>query len=189
MKKTRLFQTVTAAVLAALTAAATMLISIPIPGTKGYVNPGDMLVLLCGFFLGPVYGPLAAGLGSALADLALGFAYYAPATLLIKGLSALFAALLFRAVKKKPDLAALLGGLAAELWMVAGYYLYEYAVLGYGAAVALAGVPANLMQAAFGVLTAAALRRALWAVPAIRNFALKKETIKNGSANHQGTGE
>ena len=50
---------VTAALLAALTCIATMVIKVPTP-TLGYVHPGDGLVLLCGLILGPVYGSLAA---------------------------------------------------------------------------------------------------------------------------------
>ena len=58
---------VTAAMLAALTCVATMIIKIPSP-LKGYMNLGDCVVLLSGWMLAPGYGFLAAGLGSALAD-------------------------------------------------------------------------------------------------------------------------
>ena len=51
------------ALLCALTCIATMIIKIPTPG-MGYIHPGDALVLLCGFLLGPVPGALAAGIGS-----------------------------------------------------------------------------------------------------------------------------
>ena len=55
-----------AALLAALTCVATMIIKIPSP-LKGYLNLGDCVVLLAGWMLSPTYGFLAAGLGSALA--------------------------------------------------------------------------------------------------------------------------
>ena len=58
---------VIAALLAALTCVATMIIKIPSP-LKGYLNLGDCIVLLAGWMLSPVHGFLAAGLGSALAD-------------------------------------------------------------------------------------------------------------------------
>ena len=76
--------------LAALTCVATIVIKIPSP-LNGYINLGDCIVLLSGWLLSPVYGFFAAGLGSALADLFSGYAAYAPATFLIKGLMALIA--------------------------------------------------------------------------------------------------
>ena len=54
---------VTAALLAAMTCVATMIIKIPTP-TFGYIHPGDGFVLLCGVVLGPLPGALAAGIGS-----------------------------------------------------------------------------------------------------------------------------
>ena len=47
---------VTAALLAALTCAATMSVRIPTLGTGGYIHPGDALVILCGIILGPSWG-------------------------------------------------------------------------------------------------------------------------------------
>ena len=75
---------VLAALLAALTCVATMIITIPSP-LKGYLNLGDSVVLLAGWMLSPVYGFLAAGLGSALADMFSGYVIYAPATFVING--------------------------------------------------------------------------------------------------------
>ena len=56
---------VLAALLAALTAVATMIIRIPTP-TQGYIHLGDGMVLICGILLGPGLGALAAGIGSIL---------------------------------------------------------------------------------------------------------------------------
>ena len=81
---------VMAAMLVALTTVATMIVKIPSP-LKGYINIGDCVVLLAGWSLSPLYGFLAAGIGSALADLFSGYIVYAPATFLIKGLMALMA--------------------------------------------------------------------------------------------------
>ena len=74
------------AMLAALACVATL---INVPSVDGYKNLGDCIVLLSGCLLGPLYGALAAGMGSALSDIILGYAYYAPATLVIKGVMAL----------------------------------------------------------------------------------------------------
>lgn len=68
----------------ALVCVSTMVIQIPIP--LGYMHLGNTLILLCAFLFGPRVGLAAGGLGSALADLLTGFAYWAPATLIIKGI-------------------------------------------------------------------------------------------------------
>ena len=76
------------------------LISLPLPSGYGYVNLGDAGVYLCAMLLPGGLGALAAGVGAALADLILGWAVYAPATLIIKGLTAFLAGLAFRKAKK-----------------------------------------------------------------------------------------
>ena len=74
MKDTRIKTLVFAALLAALVCVATMVIQIPSPA-NGYVNLGDCFVLLSGWLLGPLHGAAAAGIGSMMADLFLGYAY------------------------------------------------------------------------------------------------------------------
>ncbi|MBQ1371719.1 MAG: ECF transporter S component [Oscillospiraceae bacterium] len=167
MKKDELSRLVKAAVFAALTCAATMMISIPIPATNGYVNTGDCVVLLGAFLLGPYYGAVAAAVGSSLADLLLSYASFAPGTFFIKGLMAVSAALIYGRLKARTKHSALIASLLAELWMVIGYFIYECTVLGAGIG-ALGGVPANLIQAVGGTLLASLLLRTLMAVPMIR---------------------
>ena len=93
MKDEKTRKLVYLALFTALTTAATMVVRVPSP-TGGYVNAGDAVVLLCAFVLGPVPGAVAAGIGSALADIFGSYFLYAPATLVIKGLTALVAGLL-----------------------------------------------------------------------------------------------
>ena len=76
------------ALLAALACVATMSIRIPTPGTQGYIHPGDAIVILSGVILGPAYGLLAGGIGSALADLLGGYFIYVPITFAVKGMIA-----------------------------------------------------------------------------------------------------
>ena len=94
MNDKKIRKLVLAALLAALVCVATMVVQIPSP-MQGYVNLGDCFVLLSGWLLGPWYGFAAGGIGSMLADLFLGYAHYAPGTLVIKGLMALVAALMY----------------------------------------------------------------------------------------------
>lgn len=74
------------AIMTALTTVMTLVIQIPYPGTSGYFNLGDTMVMLSGLLLGPVGGFFAGGVGSAIADVASGYTFYAPITLVVKGL-------------------------------------------------------------------------------------------------------
>ena len=149
MSDKKIRKLVISAMMAALTYVATMVIQIPSP-MNGYVNLGDCFVLLCGWLLGPWYGGAAAGIGSMLTDLLSGYGHYAPGTFVIKGLDALVAALLFRAMGRTST-AALVSGLVGETIMVAGYFGYAALLLGKGLGAA-ASIPGNLVQAALGLL-------------------------------------
>ena len=160
MKDNTLKKLVFAALFAALSCVATMVIKIPTP-TGGYIHAGDAVVLLSAFLLGPWWGAAAAGLGSCLADILSGYALYAPGTFAVKFLVALVAGLLLSSkFIKKPLVRALFAGVVGEAVMVLGYLVYEAFILGYGAA-AIGGVPMNLIQGVFGVAAGAALYLAL----------------------------
>ena len=90
MENKSLKKIVTAALLAAMTCIATMIIKVPTP-TMGYIHLGDGFVLLCGVILGPVTGGLAAGIGSMFSDIFSGYVSWAPATFIIKALTAALA--------------------------------------------------------------------------------------------------
>ncbi|MCR4675147.1 MAG: ECF transporter S component [Lachnospiraceae bacterium] len=162
-----------AALFSALTFVATYIIKIPTP-TMGYIHPGDALVLLCGILLGPLYGGLAAGFGSMLADLISGYATYAPATFVIKLLTAVIASFLAKELilfwkNEKKTIAVIIGSTVGELFMVLGYFVYEIFLLGIltgglnassitsGIAASAAGVPFNMVQGFFGVIIATIL--------------------------------
>lgn len=73
------------AVFTAFVAAATAVFSVYIPATTGYFNVGEVMVYTSALLMGPYVGAFAGGAGSMLSDLSLGYPYYAPGTLLIKG--------------------------------------------------------------------------------------------------------
>ena len=95
--KNTLHKIIMAAMFASLACVATMIIKIPSP-LNGYINLGDCVVLLAGWMLSPLYGFLAAGIGSALADVLSGYVMYAPATFIIKGMMALSVCLLHKVI-------------------------------------------------------------------------------------------
>lgn len=142
---------VMAALLAALTCVATMIIKIPSP-LKGYLNLGDCVVLLAGWMLSPTYGFLAAGLGSALADTFSGYVTYVPATFVIKGLMALIAFYGFKLLHSKLGniSSRIISGIAAEVVMVAGYFIFEGFLYGFGPS--LVNIPANVIQGVAGLI-------------------------------------
>jgi len=145
------------ALMISLTTVSTMLISIPTPGTKGFFNLGDTMVLLAALLLGQKGGLIVGGIGSALADTLLGYTHWAPFTLIIKGLEGYLAGSLLKTdFGQKYQLLALIPPAG---WMVLGYYLVE--VFLYGWAPALLGVPTNLIQAGVGVAGARVLSLAL----------------------------
>lgn len=98
-----------------------------------------------------------------LADLLSGYVYYAPGTLVIKGVVALVAAVVFRALRSKSDkrgLAQIVSGILGECIMVAGYFGYACLLLQKGLAAA-ASIPGNLVQGGVGIAAATAVYLAL----------------------------
>jgi uncharacterized membrane protein len=69
----------------ALVFIATVAIRIPVPFTQGYIHAGDTMIFVSAAVLGPIPGMIAAGVGSALADL-MGYPQWVIPTLLIKGI-------------------------------------------------------------------------------------------------------
>lgn len=130
-------------VLSGLFAAITAVVTyfpVPFPIAHGYINLGDCFVILSGLILGPAYGFLAGGIGSCLADLILGYASYAPATFIIKGVMAITVWLIAGNSKKSYGITrSILASITAEVVMVLGYFAFELVLYGSGAVGSLAG--------------------------------------------------
>jgi uncharacterized membrane protein len=151
---------IVSALMAALVCVATMIVKVPSP-LKGYINLGDGIVLLSGWILSPGYGFLAAGLGSAFADLFSGYFTYVPATFIIKGLMALIAFASFNLLSKKIGkiLAYIVGGVLAEILMIVGYYVFEGFL--YGFVPSAVNIPANAVQGVAGIVIGTVLIKIL----------------------------
>lgn len=113
-----------------------------IPTNNGYIHIGDGIIYLAACLLPWPYAMAVGACGALLADCLTGFAIWAPASVVIKALTALFF------TSKKDSIINLRNSLAllpATLLCAGGYYLYESLL--YGNFVApLAGIPASLTQ-------------------------------------------
>lgn len=139
------------AIMTALATVLTLIIQIPYPGTSGYFNFGDTMVMLGGLLLGPIGGFFAGGVGSALADLISGYTFYVPITLIAKGLEGMAVGLFSFKVKayirwSKWDFAGVLIGAA---FMLTGYFVPEAIFFGLPYAIGEL-VFVNLPQVAIG---------------------------------------
>jgi len=110
------------AVFTALACVVTIIFSIYVPATEGFFNIGESMVFLSALLFGPFVGAFAGGVGSMLADLLLGFPYYAPATLVIKASEGAIVGALAR---KSPKLSSRLQwkSFTMVLGVVAGFLL------------------------------------------------------------------
>jgi len=147
------------AVMSALVTVGTLIVQIP-NGMGGYFNVGDVMIFVAALAFNPVVGGVAGGLGSALADIMLGFAPFAPFTLAVKGFEGLIASLIKNKKSLYRDIFAVV---VAGAEMVGGYFIVEVFLWGLGGA--LAEVLPNIAQIAIGgivgIPVALVLRRRL----------------------------
>ncbi|ABR49813.1 conserved hypothetical protein [Alkaliphilus metalliredigens QYMF] len=138
--------------LTALVAVATMAITVPVPATEGFIHMGDSMIFLAAILFGKRKGAIAAGAGSALADVLLGYTHWAIPTLIIKGLMGYMVGAIANQeneeVMNTRNIASLIVG---ALWMVGGYFVAGGLMKG-SFAISLVSVPANLIQGIGGAI-------------------------------------
>ncbi|RLE74787.1 MAG: hypothetical protein DRJ56_06795 [Thermoprotei archaeon] len=116
------------AVGACLVAVATMSLQVYIPATRGYFNLGETMVYAVALLLGPRVGFVAGALGSSMADLLTGYAHYAPATFVIKGVEGFIVGYLSRRLassRLSRGLAAAVGLALSALLLLVGVAFYS----------------------------------------------------------------
>ena len=142
------------AVVGAAVAVATMAISIPVG--LGYLNFGEVVIYTAAFLFGGVVGGLGGGIGAAAADVVLGFAFYAPITLVAKGLEGyVVGRLAGESVRRKAIAVA-----AGAPLMIAAYVLARAYLEGVPAAL-FQELPIDVLQAVVGFAIAVPLSQAL----------------------------
>jgi len=171
------------AIMAAATAATTMLLVIPFAPTRGFFNIGDAMVMFSGLAFGARVGFLAGGIGSALADILLGFGFYAPFTLFIKGMEGYVVGLIGKGRSFGYKVGGVVAGAAV---MMMGYFMVQWAVLGFEVAVAEL-IAVNSLQVTFGGIISLTLSGILAkAYPALESYKYtpspKREALAMGLA-------
>jgi len=160
IKATKVLLISYSALMTTLVFISTVIVSVYIQATAGFFNIGEFGVYLAALTGGPIVGAIAGGLGSALADIYLGYTHYAPITLVVKGLEGLVVGLLVERLRRarvsRPVGILLMGGsslmitllylylrrperavevaaiLVGGMVMVIGYFTAQYTILGYG---------------------------------------------------------
>jgi uncharacterized membrane protein len=164
---------VIAALMAAMTCIATMIIEFPSP--VGYIHIGDGFVLVSGMILGPLYGGAAAGIGSMLADLLSGYTSFALATLIIKALAAITGYYIYQLLsrhfsnKKNRIISVIVASICGGIIVTSGYFIFEGYIIGYGVATAAAGILYNIVQNIFGIILSIILMPILIRLPEIKS--------------------
>ncbi len=118
-----------AGVMIAVVAVFTLAIRVPFAPTRGYFNLSDVAVFFASFAFGPWIGLIAGGIGTALADVAGGYAMYAPLSFLAHGLEGLVAGSIG---KGRGVTTMALGWALGALVMLSFYFVGEAFVFGMG---------------------------------------------------------
>lgn len=111
---------VIAGILIALTFVLTFAIKVPVPFTRGYVHLGDSIIFIASILFGWKVGALVGGLGSALADLVGGYAFWAIPTLIIKSIMGALVGLISYNYRKKYSLKneIFIFSISVSVWIV-----------------------------------------------------------------------
>lgn len=116
------------------------------PMAFGYINLGDAVIFSIALVFGPVAGLISGAIGSALADVILGYAVWAPFTFVIKGLEGYLVGLASVAFMKygfKSKKVSLMLGFAFLVlnvgYFFTGAFLYSFPA-------AIADAPLNIVQ-------------------------------------------
>ncbi len=157
MKKINVKTLVIASFAIAIIFILTAFVTLPI-AQFGYVNVGDSAIMLFASILSAPFAFLCSAIGSAMADLYLGYTHYAIFTFIIKGLEGFAIALLLQKIKGKLQPIAYLIGVVI---MVLGYYLTDTFLL-QNAYAALGGISFNIVQGITSVFIASILHALLF---------------------------
>jgi uncharacterized membrane protein len=132
-----------------------------IPGPVGPFNIGDAVIMVTAILLGRSSGMLAGALGSAVADVAMGYAFFSPFTLIVKGLEGYIVGSIAYHGKSESLVVGrkIVGVVVGAIVMITGYFLSEFLILpvfnkDFGLAMAIRDlVSTNLIQGGVSAVT------------------------------------
>lgn len=143
------------AVFTALVFVLTTFVQIPMPLGGGYINLGEAGIYICAGLCGPFAGAFAGGVGSALADLSTGYAFWALPTLIIKCCEGLIVGLFAKNAIRYFNGKTNIGMIIAGIFMILAYFGARFIVVSGNtleASVVAAGM--NVIQIAAGIICA-----------------------------------
>lgn len=138
---------------------------VKVPVASGYVHFGDALIYICAGLLGGPWAILAGAIGEGLADLAGGYAIYAPATVIVKALIATPFVLVLKNSDKLVTKLSVLMTVVSGIITVGGYFIADLII---DKTYAIVDIPGNVIQAVGSALIFVALA-----------FAFDKANLKN----------
>lgn len=142
----------------AIVAVFTLIVKIPTP-TGGYVNLCDVAIFFIAYTFSPLTALIAAGLGTALADLIGGYPQWAIISFIVHGLEGLALALIIK-IKKDSIISFILASVVGIVIVGGGYFVLTGLFLTTWET-ALASIPGNLLQGAVGAVLGIAVHKAV----------------------------
>ena len=133
----------------------TTLVQIPMPLGGGYINLGEAGIYICAAMCGPFSGAFAGGVGSALADISTGYAFWALPTFIIKCAEGFIVGKFAQNTSKYICAKTNIGMLIAGIVMILAYFGSRFIVVAGNtvqASVVAAGM--NVFQIAAGIICA-----------------------------------
>lgn len=169
--RTKTFDLILTAMLAALVFVSTLLLNIklPIAANGGLIHLGTAMLFIASILFGPKKGALAGAIGMGLFDLIGGWALWAPITFLTRGLQGYIVGRIAwsngrKGTSFKWNLAAMLISIP---FTIAGYYLGE-SILYHSFIIPLASIPGDVVQSIIGLAVAIPVCAMLKKVPMFR---------------------
>lgn len=150
-----------------------------IPGLVGYFNLGDVAIIIAAVILGKYSGFIAGAFGSALADVFLGFAIFAPVTFLVKGLEGFLIGYIIHNIRSRvrirEHITRLIAIVVGCIFMVVGYFLAETYILSaisseFGFTKALTDLPINIVQGLVSIIVGYLITTQLLKIKALKNI-------------------